>query len=127
MIELRALLSDIFSAQNRNRTILCLILCVAALLRLGYFFEAKDNFFLEETTQQVMFDQWAFTSMAHSLIVDNGLGENKIDQSPAYAFFVALVFALFGFQSGSVYFVQVLIGLGMVWLIYRTALLIFDD
>ncbi len=113
--------------RRRHRRILAGILVLAAALRLWYWVELRDDPLPFMTSRVPAFDPYNFVSLAEDILSHHGLGSRLIAQSPVYAYGIAGVFALAGHSVYAVFAVQMLLGLLAVFVLDRTATLLFGD
>ncbi|MBN1559450.1 glycosyltransferase family 39 protein [candidate division KSB1 bacterium] len=104
--------------KDRKKTLL-MILLLSFGVRLTFISMLKPNGFYFSDTRH-------YDSAALSLLSGEGYGE-KYNRSPVYPVFMALIYAVFGHSFVAVRFVETLLGVLLVWLIYHIARKAFDD
>ena len=103
------------------------ILVLGGVLRFAYFFESGKDALFSFTTQNKVFDQYAFVDLARDILSHNWLGSKFITQSPVYAYGIAVLFRVFGEHIRLIFVMQIFFGLCAIWLFYRTARLLFEN
>ena len=73
------------------------------------------------------FDQYAFVDLADDILSHGWLGSKMIMKSPVYSYGIAVIFKLFGRHLSWIIAVQMLFGIGAVYLFYRSTSLLFDN
>jgi Flp pilus assembly protein TadD/4-amino-4-deoxy-L-arabinose transferase-like glycosyltransferase len=103
---------------------LALVLAVLALglgLRLANLVDVSDSpFFTRPVIDGQVYDNWAMA------IVSGDLPREPFYQDPLYPYFLALIYRVFGHSYLTVYLIQLLLGVGLLLLIYDTARRLFD-
>jgi 4-amino-4-deoxy-L-arabinose transferase-like glycosyltransferase len=103
---------------SRTKTLLTVLL-FSFLVRLVFVLILKpDGFYFSDTRH--------YDNAALHLLSGDGFGE-KYNRSPVYPVYMALIYAVFGHSFVAVRFVESLLGVFLVWLIYHIARKAFDD
>ncbi len=103
---------------SRTKTLLTVLL-FSFIIRLGFVLILKpDGFYFSDTRH--------YDSAALHLLAGDGFGE-KYNRSPVYPIYMALIYAVFGHSFVAVRFVETLLGVFLIWLIYHIARKTFND
>ena len=99
-----------------RRTALMVILAAALLLRLGLLaqYRAGSVFYSQLMLDAQVYDDWARTIAAGSW-----LGGEVFYHAPLYPYLLAIAYSLLGHHYLPIYGLQILLGLGMIYLVYR--------
>lgn len=107
---------------QRDKLIIGIITIVACAIRAVYFFQVKDNPFLNHPRLDALFhDQWAL-----SIASGNILGDTVYFRAPLYPYFLGLIYAVFGHDYVMVRIIQHFFGVATVILVYRIGKRLFD-
>jgi tetratricopeptide (TPR) repeat protein len=110
------------SDSERDKLIVGIIAIIACSVRAVYFFQVKDNPFLNNPRLDALFhDQWAL-----SIANGNLLGDTIYFRAPLYPFLLGLVYAVFGHDYVTVRIIQHLLGIMTAALAYLIGRRLFD-
>ncbi len=104
-----------------------IVLLIAAFLRFWYLAELWNNPMPNAAARYDIFDQYRFMKLAQEFADGHWLGTELTFYSPAYSYLIAVLFTLFPRTSNTVFVFQVLLGLVAVYVIYRSARLLFEN
>ncbi len=103
------------------------VLLTAAFLRFWYLIELQGNPLPYFVTQHSTFDEYRFMSLALEFVRGNWLGSHATFYSPGYSYLIAALFTFFPQTINTVFIFQILLGLMAVYILYRSACLLFED
>lgn len=119
------------SAQTQNRPytrpVLIAILVLAAFIRFLYLAQVQENPMPFMVSQDKVFDQYNYITMARDLVSHNWLGSMHPGHSPVYSYLIALLFSIFGADINVVFVFQIFYGILAVYLFYRCSVLLFEN
>ena len=117
-------LYSVKSAFIKEHRLLIIILCVALIIRLLLFirFEPWNTDMLNRVI--LIFDSLGYHQLALCIKNEFSFCGNAF-RTPAYPFFVSLVYLIFGESPKYVLFLQIFINLGSIMLMYRCGKLLF--
>lgn len=103
---------------SRTKTLLTVLL-FSFLIRLVFVLILKpDGFYFSDTRH--------YDNAALHLLAGDGFGD-KYNRSPVYPIYMAIIYAVFGHSFVAVRFVESLLGVFLIWLIYHIARKSFND
>lgn len=105
--------------------ILALIIVLGAVLRFGYLYQLygdKRLFEPNEGSDGYTYDQWA-----KNIADGNIIGDSVFYYGPLYSYVVAVLYSVFGRHLMVVYAFQAMLGLILIYLVYRTGRSLFNE
>ena len=121
---------DIDACSGPSRTfnfLLLIIIILGAGVRLSYYNSLCSDPLPTAVSATSIMDQHRFIELAKEFSSGQWLGTTVTFYSPAYSYFIAVIFKLFGQNMYYVFFIQFLIGALAPLLYYKTATLLFDN
>ena len=103
------------------------VLFIGAFLRFWYLAELWNNPMATSAAQSDIFDQYRYMKPAQEFASGHWLGTELVFYSPAYSYLIAVLFTFFPRTSNTVFVFQILLGLVGVYVIYRSARLLFGN
>src|SRR5512137_1951594 len=96
-------------------------LALGAGLRLANLAATSSSpFFTRPVIDGQVYDEWA-------MAIKNGKAPAEpFYQDPLYPYFLAAIYGVFGHSYVAVYIIQLLLGVGLLWLIFDTTRMVFD-
>jgi 4-amino-4-deoxy-L-arabinose transferase-like glycosyltransferase len=103
------------------------LLFFVLIIKLLYLWDLSSNPMLLLSIHSDVFDQFRFYSLANSFMTESWLGTAITRYSPAYSYFIAFIFFIFGNNQFYVFAVQMIVGLISIVVFYKTASLLFEN
>jgi len=108
------------SGKSRFYYLLAVVM-LGLLLRVGNLIDlANSPFYTRPVIDGRAYDDWAMA------VVSNSITPAPFYQDPLYPYFLAAVYRVFGHSYTAVYVIQLLLGIGLVLLVYDTTRRLFD-
>lgn len=107
----------------KNRIIIIIILGLGLLLRTGYLLESYRQ---NPTFSTPIIDSFTYDSLAQAQVAGEGMGPDSVWQPLFYPYFLAGVYQVFGRDLFLVRVVQVLLGIGTIYLTFLLGRMLFS-
>ncbi len=114
-------------AFDRHSLIFLVILILSAGLRLWHWISLTQDPLSVAVTQWSTFDQSRFVGLAQSFLNEGWIGPGVTRYSPAYSYFIALVFLVLRNNIFCVTLIQSLVGVLSLYFFYKAGTLLFKD
>jgi len=106
---------------------LLFILFLAAAVRFCYLIELQNNPLPGFVAARDAFDQFRYMEIAKEFIAGNWKGSELTVYSAAYSYLIAALYVVFPQSLNTIFVLQILTGILAVFVIYKSALLLFED
>ncbi|MEO8167804.1 MAG: glycosyltransferase family 39 protein [bacterium] len=118
----RRKLTEVLRNSTGERVLIYLLVSLSAALRIVYFFQVRNNPFLNHPRLDALFhDLWGL-SIAHG----NFVGDQVFFRAPLYPYILGFIYWIFGHEYLMVRIVQHLLGIASVVLVYQIGKRWFD-